>query len=345
MYLLSFNNFRGLAILLIVAGHCYGISGWQIDTFFERVIANIVTGGTSLFVFISGFLFHHVFYPKYNYRRFMTNKVRNVLFPYLFLSIFAIAQALIIRGPFPEMYFGAGNTFSDQLLRPALLYLFTGGVFAYWYIPFIMCIFALSPFFNFFIHRSRGMRISITCCFLVISLFLHRPVNNFLVPQSVLFFIPVYLFGILCSMEKEMLYEKLADKIGLLLATVLSFAILQSILFDACGNLQKPPLQFNGIDINLIQKLLQCLLLMVYLERFKNLNSRILSALASSSFAIYFLHGWFIYGFSLLQKTYAPLYGLHLLPLLTVLVIACSYVAALAVRTALPKKSRMLIGW
>lgn len=345
MYLNSFNYFRGLTIILIVAGHCYGIAGWHIDTFPERVVANIVTGGTALFVFISGFLFHHVFYPKYNYYRFIGKKIRNVLIPYLFLSIFAIAQALLLHGPFPEMYFGPGTGVTDQILRPVALYLLTGGVFAYWYIPFIMCIFAMSPFFIFFIRCSGRVRLLIICFFLLISIFMQRPVNNFLVPQSVLFFLPVYLIGILSSLQKEMFYEKLKDKLGVLFVAIVSLSILQALVYDACGNLQNILFQFNGVDINLIQKILLCLFLMVFLQKHEHRNFKILNTLASSSFAIYFLHGWFIYGISLLQKSYASYYGLYLVPLVTALVILCSYLLALAVKTALPKKSRLLIGW
>lgn len=345
MHLRSFEYFRAVAIILIVAGHCYDICGWQIDSFTERIIANVVSGGTCLFVFISGFLFHHVFYPRYGYRSFMSGKIRNVLMPYLFLSIFAIAQALVLHNPFPETYFGPGDTLTDQILRPALLYLLTGGVFAYWYIPFIMCIFALSPVFVAFIRWSRLRQVAVTLFFFGVSLLMHRPVDNFLVPQSVLFFTPVYLFGILCSLEKDYIYGKLQDKLGLLLTATLFFAVVQALTISACGNLQKPPFVFNGIDLNLIHKVLLCLFLMVFLHRFENRDSALVKSLASSSFAIYFLHGWFIYGFSVIRDSYTLLHGPYLVPLMTSAVILLSYLAALAIKTAIPRNSRWFIGW
>ena len=58
MFLTSFAYYRGIAIVLIVIGHCYGLSGWTFASYPERVLANILTGSTVLFVFISGFLFH-----------------------------------------------------------------------------------------------------------------------------------------------------------------------------------------------------------------------------------------------------------------------------------------------
>jgi peptidoglycan/LPS O-acetylase OafA/YrhL len=59
MFLNSFNYFRAIAILLIVAGHSYEIAGINIYNlnFFEKLAVNLISGGTTLFVFISGFLF------------------------------------------------------------------------------------------------------------------------------------------------------------------------------------------------------------------------------------------------------------------------------------------------
>lgn len=345
MYLRSFEYFRAIAIMLIVIGHCYGISGWQISSFTDRVVANILTGGTSLFVFISGFLFHHVFYPTFNYQIFMKKKVQNVLFPYLFLSIFAIAQALIIHGPFPELYFGPQQTITDQVVRPILLYLLTGGVFAYWYIPFIMCIFLLSPLFIRFIHSSAPTRIGITSLLLLVSLFMQRPVNNFLVPQSVVFFTPVYLFGILCSIHKEWIYRNLGNRSLILLAGAVLLAVLQAALFMASGDLQKPPFQLQGIDLNLLQKMVLCLFFLTFLHRYEALDSRLLKALASSSFAIYFLHGWVIYCVSLFQPKYTAIYGFHLVPFSAALITGVSYFLSLQIKVMFPKNSRKLIGW
>ena len=64
------NVFRGLAILLIVAGHTmqFGTKGtWINDTAFE-----ILTGGTALFIFISGFLFQHLS-DKFEYKTYLKN--------------------------------------------------------------------------------------------------------------------------------------------------------------------------------------------------------------------------------------------------------------------------------
>jgi surface polysaccharide O-acyltransferase-like enzyme len=345
MYLRSFEYFRAVTIVIIVAGHCYGISGWSIESFWDRVLANLISGGTSLFVFISGFLFHHVFYPKFNYGKFLKNKFKNVYIPYLFLSVIPVCIAIYTRIPYEEFFFGSEDNFYDQIIRPALLYYWFGGVMVYWYIPFIMAMFLISPVFVWFIHLQRQSQIFIIAMLTLVSLFMHRPINNLSIIQSVVYFFPVYIFGILCSIEKDFIYEKLKHKDMYIFLAVLFFAILQAVVMDTCGNLQKNPFDYNGIDISLLQKMTMCIFLMVFLNRFENREYKILNKLATSSFTIYFLHGWFIYFIWLAEKYYEEYFGLHLLPVFCVLVIWISYRVALQVKKSFPDKSRMLIGW
>lgn len=345
MHLRSFEYFRAVTIVIIVLGHSYGIAGWELETFWDRALANLISGGTSLFVFISGFLFHHVFYPKFHYATFIKKKFKNVYVPYLLLSIFPVCMALYTRIPYEEFYFGPDNTFFDQIIRPILLHYWYGGVMVYWYIPFIMDVFLISPVYIKFIHLNTKSKIVLVSALTVLSLFMHRPVNNWSVVQSVIYFSPVYMFGILCSMERDWIYAKFRGKDGLIFLFVLFLAILQAAVMKTSGNLQKPPFEFNGIDISLLQKMSLCVFFMVFLHRFEDLDSKLLKQLAASSFSIYFLHGWFIYFIWLAKDLYAPIAGLHLLPFLSAFVIWVSYATALRIRKAFPDKSRMIIGW
>jgi len=87
MFLNSINHFRAIAILAIVAGHCFYLVDASFNTFPERVFCNLLTGGTVLFVFISGFLFHHIFYKRYQFKKFMAGKFKKVLLPYTLLAL------------------------------------------------------------------------------------------------------------------------------------------------------------------------------------------------------------------------------------------------------------------
>ena len=120
MFLTSFACYRGSAIVLIITGDCYGLSGQTFAPYTERVLANILTAGTVLFVFISGFLFHQVFYPWFDFRWFLTKKQRSKATPYLLWSTLALVLNRLTHTPLPDRFVGSGPSLWDQWLRPAL---------------------------------------------------------------------------------------------------------------------------------------------------------------------------------------------------------------------------------
>ncbi len=134
------NVFRGLAILLIVVGHTmqFGNPG----TWINNIAFEIFTGGTALFVFISGFLFQHLS-DKYEYKTYLKKKWTNVIMPYLITAI----PGIILCFTMPAVY---GNPFDG--LNPFAqigIFLTTGRVqnVPTWYIPMICIFFLLADVF------------------------------------------------------------------------------------------------------------------------------------------------------------------------------------------------------
>jgi hypothetical protein len=212
MYINSINYFRGIAILFIVFGHCLGLADFTYDSILGNTILNLTVGATSFFVFISGFLFHHIFYKNFELKEFITKKTKYVLFPYLILSTLPIVYLLL------RIYITDSLSLSTISLQHketvsffSILSTYLTGVgysfSGYWYIPFIMIIFAMSPVFVRFIKLKLKTQIAIAFFFLICSVFMHRGTyeNVFSVFQNVLFFIPVYLFGIISSEKKEII--------------------------------------------------------------------------------------------------------------------------------------------
>nr|WP_321467248.1 acyltransferase [uncultured Desulfobulbus sp.] len=346
MFLKSFEYYRGIAIVLIVIGHCYGLSGWNFNSYPERVLANIITGGTALFVFISGFLFHQVFYPRFKYSRFISKKLQKVFVPYLLWSALALTFTFATHATLPDKFVGPSLSFFDQWLQPIGLSLMTGGHFlAYWYIPFIMIMFLLSPVFIGFIKLSKPTQVKVTIGLLICSALAQRPVNNILVLQSVLFFSPVYLFGILCSIDRDWIYEHFDKKAWLLALGVLILSMIQSTYYMGAGSYHKPLFMLHAFDINIVQKFLLCLLCMVLLHRYEQIESNVLSGLAASSFAIFFIHGWMVKALFWVKSWFPWTGGLWLLPIITGLVILGSYLVAIVIKKLFPNHSSMLIGW
>jgi peptidoglycan/LPS O-acetylase OafA/YrhL len=348
-YIKSINYFRGIAILFIVSGHCFGMAGWGDGSTAQKILFNVILGGTSLFVFISGFLFHHIFYRKFEYRSFIRSKIRNVLSPYLVFALPTVSYFVLFahHGPGYGFYFTLPHSFFNDTVRPFVLYLWTGGFFnAYWYIPFIMTVFFCAPLFVNFIQWKTPYQISLTIVWLVLSSLIHRPVDNHSVIQSVVYFTPVYLVGILSSVHRDRIYKILSGKDAVLLCLTLILAAVQTLVFRHQGNFHKPPFPFTVPDIMMIQKLAMCYFFMAFLNRFESVRIPVLGKIADASFAIFFIHPVILDTLDI-NGIVLPVrgYGIGSWLLSVILLTGASYGIALFLKTGFRRKSRMFIGW
>jgi len=350
MRLVAFDYLRGIAILFIVAGHSYG--AWSIDSFSEKVIVNIISGGTTLFVFISGFFFHHIFYKNFELKDFMLKKVKNVFAPYLILSTLGFCYFAVSAESFPFLYQLMSSTISSwyDYLHLYLSYLWTGRImYAYWYIPFIMIMFLLSPIFIAYIRLSLAVRLSMILILLIFSaMFVHRPILNISPLHSVMYFFPVYLLGITCSINRNEFEQLLKGKILILGIMVVALSALQSAYFDSRGNVYTAEFfTLASFDINLFQKIALCFFFISLLHRYEHKTIPGLKLLASASFAIYFLHTWILH----ITDQY-PIYSFFPnLPQITIwlgitiFVTSISLAIAYLVKSILKHNSRYFIGW
>jgi len=342
----SFNHFRAIAIIFIVAGHSLGITGMKSDTVLFGTIKNLLTGGTCLFVFISGFLFHFIYYRKFKYAIFLKNKTLSVFMPYLFLGVAPILVHILTKNQWPGGHFlPTGEGVFPEYVIPVLKYYASGAFLtAYWYVPFIMITFVLSPLHVQFIKLNPLLRISIVLFLFAVSLFMHRPVKNIFVIQSVIFFSPVYLLGITCSMYRQNIYDFCKGREFIFLAAAIGVAFYQAHLGNT-GNYSKEPFAWGGIDLMLIQKVFLCVFLMVWLNKYERVNNKAIHMLASTSFAIYFLHPHILF---VLHRMPFDLFAagswLVFTLFVAALILLCMGLAK-ATRKIVPRYSRYLIGY
>lgn len=348
MRIASFDYMRGVAILIIVAGHCY--DSWQIDSFGERVLADLISGGTSLFVFISGFFFHYIFYQRFNYVDFMKKKIQLVFMPYLFLSTLGLFALYQLKFPLPVqelLHLGPLTGFGD-FLWAFELYILTGKTtIAYWYIPFIMIVFALSPLFIFYIRLDAKTRIQLFFTLLIVSLIIHRPMDNLSPMHSVLYFLPIYLLGIICSIHRIQIIEYIHNKTFALGLLTLFFALFQAGFYLDYGSMHKVSIfSYNGFDISLLQKVCLCLFLFSFLHRYEHQSLPRLKFLADSSFAIFFVHPWvimFVDYSNVVSSVGAA--GFTAFVFKTTIVLALTLFAIVFGKQLLQRRSRLIIGW
>lgn len=345
----AIDHFRGVAILLIVATHCFG--PWSISSVGERALANMISSGSILFVFISGYLFHQFFYSKFEYSKFIKKKFKKVFLPYLFLSTlwFIYFSISSYDYPFAEVLIGSQPNSTSSILSLAFLYLWTGRIATpYWYIPVILLIYLMSPLFILYIRRSFRVRTIVFLLALAISIFIHRPFTNASPVHSLFYYLSIYLLGINCSIEHKKLFELINGKELILLGVILILSFVQAIFIN-----ENPPatelvtFRYDSIEIILIQKIFICFFLLSFFRSHQTVNVTLLKQLAATSFAIYFLHPWILWFLhaSQLLSLFNPLPGLFYALITFILTITFSFILAIAIKYIFKKNSIYMIGW
>lgn len=193
VFLRYVHNFRGLAILMIVAGHvtaCLEFDDRKVETVTHILIAN----GTTYFVFIAGFLFQFLS-KNYEYRIYLLKKVKYVFLPYLFTSIPAIIFCINGRFYTPPDWF---TTFISNwsIVGKVFLYLLTGQHLPQlWFIPMIFIFYITAPILVW-IDKTPKFYWLLTIL-LSVTVIVGRNNNNSI--QSFIHFLFVYISGMFYS--------------------------------------------------------------------------------------------------------------------------------------------------
>lgn len=358
-FLNSINYFRGIAIIIIVMTHSYGIAHWNVyrdASLFDRLFYSLNSNGSVFFVFISGYLYNHIFYPKFNYQNFLIKKAKFVLIPYLVCSTLPIIYTVFDLNNewlFNFVFVNGGRDFlPDGLIEQPLLailwFLVTGrAVYAYWFIPMVVIIFAISPLINYLIKFKHLP--TVILLLLPISIIVHRSPQNINPLHSLVYFLPVYLLGVYSSINRQDILEFLDSNYRkiLLLILALGLGLIQVLVFNAAGNFSKSFFVITVPDVNLIQKILLCFLFIAVLDKLEKTNIKSLKKTAETSFAIYFIHPFLIRPLTRLSRNLGFEFQGSLLTLLiaTFFMVLFSIAIAQIIKLIFKKKSRYLIGW
>lgn len=341
--LVHFDYFRGITILLVVASHSYG--AWRRDSVPEIVAANLVTGATALFVFISGFFFHYAFHRSFDYGRFMRKKVLAVYVPYLVLTLACFATMVALRGEISFPLELPGGPWAENV-EAGFINILTGrSLTAYWYVPFIMVMFLLSPLFLRFIEARPWTRVGLVLGFLVLAAFVGRPTLNLNPLHNGLYLVGFYLLGISYSMHRTRVDGWIRRvPVPVLWGGVLVVA-LGSGLAGQVGNLHKTfPWEASPLDWMVPLKLVTIAALLATCLAIAQLSLGALTYLAECSFALFFIHPWLILPVgsvlpaSIADDATGAVVGF-------VVILAVSLAAIQVVKRVLGDRSRWVIGY
>lgn len=337
------HHFRAVAIVFVVASHTQKALEWQGNALNGTFVSVVFGNGTLLFIFIAGFIFQYLL-PKFATWKYYRSKLTNVILPYLVAALPAVLLALA-RDPPP--YFPAG--FESWHVGVQILWLYGTGamLLPLWFIPMIAIFYLLGPVFAAG-DRSGTMYRWLPVLY-VLSLFIARPEANLNPLQSFVTFLPIYLLGMWSARNRDWLLGLLDRWHWVVLAAWLVVVLLEVFVFSAQGAMYTDdPLQLHADVVNFskIEKTLLCFLLIHHLHRLQEVVGMRLDVLAETSFAIFFLHEYFVlatrFGASAMDET---LHGsVALFVLFTAVVVSLSVVAALGVRRVAGSRSRLLVG-
>ena len=296
--------FRAIAIIIIVAGHCFNSNQEILKTFLNLILKD----GTVLFVFIAGFLFQYLS-DNFSYPIYLKKKFFNVVLPYIFTSVFGIVALLFSIKP---------NPFIDvNKIIQIGMFLTTGLIhnLPTWYIP-MTCVFFLFAAILLklekkIVFNKYSLLFVILPILICLSCFLPRYETYYFVTkdmtalqayvgclekilfQTILFF-PVYILGMFFAKYKDIAIKNLWQKRLMLWGIFIVTLIINFLL--SYYNLLPGRL--------LLPKIVLTLLILGYLYHYDEkiiLHSQINNALgivADYSFAIFFLHYYFAVGFN-----------------------------------------------
>lgn len=342
------EQFRALAIVMIVAGHAWYMQDWDRGSLAARLSLTVATNGTYLFVFIAGFLFQHLL-PKFETWRYYRSKLRNVVLPYLIVSIPGLIWQFSKE---PSGFAPAG--FADWPMPFQVLWYLATGVHVgpLWFIPMICLIYVVAPLLA---RGDRDGRMYYALPLLFIgSLFLHRSPGNADPIHSFLFYLPAYMLGMWTSRNIDAVQAFMARWHWVALAAWVGLVAFATAYLPSPGHTVASAPVYSGefalppeiISWIQLQKAVLTYLLLFYLARFESAIGRRLTLLAEASFGIYFLHAY-------VQEVTAwaareagiPLPGNTLMLIaLTIGICAATYAVVRAAQLTLGPRSRLVVG-
>ena len=276
-FLFGVHHLRAFATVNIMFVHLWVVPpsalGAGTASLIDMLRESLFHDSTVYFLFISGFLFYYLS-ENFSVRRYFVSKLSFVFSPYLIYTLL-----LTIYSGFALIRDGYVYSFLSRLLNNVLL----GKVeIPYWYIPFIMPLFLISPLL-LKVPKKAYPAIAIAAFVLPISG--TRTDTDISIGQYV-FFLPVYVLGVCSALYySEMLLLVKRFKKAFLAIAVASFVLV----FVFIGRPYLGP--FNIYEaLQYLNKITITFLVLSWLTNREPFRIRILDLLAEYSFPMYFMH-------------------------------------------------------
>lgn len=338
MFLSHVHTFRGVAIVGIIGAHSLQSLAWDQSSLVFQIIDTLCNQSSIWFFFIAGLLFQHLS-KRYQYKNYLKNKLRNVIIPYLILSIPAIyaSMYLIVQDSVPKTFYEKSD------IEQALLFLITGKHLApFWFVPTITLFYIISPLL---LKLDRAPKTYFLLpLFVALSAYLGRDGFQALIaspilgsaPSKAIYLLSIYVFGMYCGRNHELVMS-LATRYNVILWLIAATFFTLNIVFY-----QK---QVYAIYFF---KLVTCISILPILHRYDRPLKNKFYLLGDLSFGLFFIHGYLLAAIRLALpavgfESSLPSGIINYLLFVMVITATCTTTLTLG-RRVLGSKSRMIIG-
>lgn len=277
------HNLRGLAIFLVVLLHSIYIVPMAFREDYSIIF--VLNNATYLFVVIAGYFFA-MLVGKYTYYKYLRAKIDNVILPYFFVSIPAILIYLL--------GFKHGHSWLDidallngsYIWAVAVFYVTGAHLGPLWFIPMIVIFYVAFPFFRL-VLRSDFIVFALFFVSLFLGFLYGRPEDNNNSILSFNYFLSAYVFGFILYRKKP--HELISSATAFLL--FLMVLVIYSLVFDGG----------YSYSYDLLMRPFFCISIFSLFYWFFNKRIVVLGFLGDRSFYIFFVHGYFVAAFRMID--------------------------------------------
>lgn len=321
------NNFRGIAILMVMLAHALTVVPWDQSAELEAMRL-LVDNCTIVFVVIAGYLFY-VSTANFSYLPYLKGKILSVLIPYVITSTPA---AILYMTGIKKSHWWMDIPWLQSLSIPeqyGFLMLSGAHLGPLWFIPMIIILYFLSPVLVWL--KDKPALIVAFLVSLAVAFYLGRPLFNNSPFMSLLYFLPAYLFGMILAKHAR-LYEALTPQGAILPLLVFIAEYILSLYMPISSS------------VDLLFKLALSLAIMTSCKAFANRKIAWLDLFARLSFYLFFIHGYFTALFRFCFRHTEPGYGWIFVTIAFFAVITLSLAIYVIAKPILGRRSKYVIG-
>lgn len=350
-FLSYIHNLRGVAILFVVGVHARGNGfDWSSHPVAHDILATIFDSqegnGTVMFLFIAGFLFQHIQQHRFDFRKYIQQKFKVIILPYILISIPIIVFRILTD-------FQPLSVSADFVHKPFIYkffyHLLAGTHMApFWFISTIIIFYLSAPILHA-IDKPFFYKYIFPVIF-VAGLFTYRSFHNGNPLLLYLHYLPVYIAGMWASVYKDKIFTMDLRYFWVLVIAYIAitffeyqgaFAVARDMTFERV--FMEGALVFN---MYILRAVILCFAVAMLLHYLQFSRMPVLQLLAEYSFGIFFVHFILIVvGRKIIELAYIPVdFSVITFGIFLAAIVALSTLIVFVIKRLTGPYSRNLIG-